>query len=295
MRDPFVSIIVPTYRRPLKLADCLRSLAQLDYPQDRFEVVVVDDGSGAPPEDIVAAAAERVQAGLIVVDHAGPAAARNAGAARAKGELLAFTDDDCTVAPHWLRAFVARAQALDGSLLGGRIVNALPANPYSTASQLLVDYLYRHQNADPNDARFFASNNLAVAADAFRSAGGFDTSFPLAAAEDRELCLRWRHLGRRLAYVPDAVVHHAHDLTLRRFCRQHFNYGRGRWHLGSRARRGRQAPVALEPPGFYLRLMTYALRRTRGVSGVTLTALLALSQLATAAGLARERWRRTTA
>ena len=66
--------------------------------------------SGAPPEAAVAAAGRQVQTSLVVVEHAGPAAARNAGAARAKGELLAFTDDDCQVTAGWLRAFAARVR-----------------------------------------------------------------------------------------------------------------------------------------------------------------------------------------
>ena len=52
-------------------------------------------------------------------------------------------------------------------MIGGRTVNALPGNPYSTASQLLIDYLYSYYNADSGQARFFTSNNLAVAAERF--------------------------------------------------------------------------------------------------------------------------------
>ena len=294
MADPFVSIVVPTYRRPARLADCLRSFTALDYPPDRFEVVVVDDGSGAPPEAAVAAAGRRVHTSLVVVEHAGPAAARNAGAARAKGELLAFTDDDCRVTAGWLRAFAARFRTGDGAMLGGRTVNALTANACASASQVLIDYLYRHYNADPDNARFFASNNLAVPTDRFQHLGGFDTSFALAAGEDRELCHRWRGAGHRLVYVPDAIVLHAHALTLRQFWRQHFDYGRGAAHLRSRLPRERESAISLESPSFYLQLLTCALRLPRGAPRrASITALLAFSQMATAAGVWRERWRRS--
>jgi GT2 family glycosyltransferase len=294
MPQPFVSIIVPTYRRPVRLADCLAAFRRLDYPSDRFEVIVVDDGSGAPPEDVVAGARSHIQVSLVAIDHGGPAAARNAGAARGKGDLLAFTDDDCMVTPGWLRAFAARFVAGEGLMLGGRTVNALRANPYAVASQLLIDHLYRHYNADPRDARFFTSNNLAVSADAFRTVGGFDRSFPLPAAEDRELCLRWRRSGRRLVYVPEAVVRHAHPLTLGRFWRQHFTYGRGAFHLHTLLGRRREPAIAIESPVFYLRLLEEALRTPSWSSRASMATLLLLSQIANGAGFFRERWRATS-
>ena len=94
-------------------------------------------------------------------------------------------------------------------------------------SQHIVDIGCAHHNKDPNDARFFTANNLAVRAADFFMLGGFDSSFGNTASEDRELCGRWLHHGYRMIYVPEATIYHAHRLTFRTFCRQHFNYGRG--------------------------------------------------------------------
>lgn len=295
MAEPFISVVVPTYRRPAKLAACLRALARLDYPRARFEVIVVDDGSAAPPEEAMAALDRDVSACLLAVEHGGPAAARNAGAARAKGELLAFTDDDCMPAPGWLRALAERFGSAGDAMLGGRTVNALSDNPYSTTTQLVVEYVSRQYDPAAGGPEFFASNNLAVPAETFRAVGGFDASFPLAAAEDRELCARWRRGGGRLVYVPEALVLHAHHLTLRRFCRQHFNYGRGRSQLGSRVAWQQASPMSsFAPPAFYLKLLACARRAPQGTCRASITALLALSQVATAAGFLHERWRGTT-
>ena len=107
---------------------------------------------------------------------------------------------------------------------GGQSFNALPTNPYSTASQLLISYLYSYYNGRSSQARFFASNNLAFPADGLRAIGGFDATYTRTAGEDRELCDRWLTDGRRKLYAPDAVVYHAHALTFRTFWRQHFNY-----------------------------------------------------------------------
>ena len=290
MDDPFVSIVVPTYRRPARLAACLGALASLEYPRARLEVIVVDDGSGTPPRDVVDAARPTVPVSLLCADHQGPAAARNAGSRRAEGQFLCFTDDDCAPAAGWVRAFVDRFRASPDAMLGGHTVNALAGNVYSATSQLLVDYLYGHYNADPDDARFFASNNLAAPTARFREIGGFDATFPLPAAEDREMCLRWRQLGGRLAYAPEAVVHHSHPLTFRTFFRQHFNYGRGAFHLHALRARQLQERIRVEPLAFYLRLVSAAFRSHPDRGAAMMTILLATSQVANAAGFFRERW-----
>jgi GT2 family glycosyltransferase len=248
---PLCSVIVPTHRRPEQLATCLESLAALDYPADRYEVVVVDDG-GDPRLDAVAERFHgRLAATWIRQARQGPAGARNQGAARARGELLAFTDDDCRPTPGWLRRLAEEHARGSQVILGGHTRNALVGNPFSTTSQLIIDAGYDWHNRDRDDARFLTSNNLAVPAAGFRDIGGFDAAF--VTSEDRDLCDRWVASGRRMRYLPDAVVEHAHDLTLRGFCRQHFGYGRGsrRFHLAHARRTGRR--IRLEAP-FYLGL-----------------------------------------
>ena len=83
--------------------------------------------------------------------------------------------------------------------------------------------------------------------------------------------------------VPDAVVFHAHPLTLRRFVRQHFEYGRGAWDY-RRARAARACrPVRIEPWTFYRDLLLYPIR-THGWRGGRLAALVVLAQTANAVG-----------
>jgi glycosyltransferase involved in cell wall biosynthesis len=291
--QPFFSIIVPTYARPRQVAACLQSLVHLDYPRDRFEVVVVDDGSETPPEVVVAPFHDHLNITLLTQLHAGPAAARNTGAVQAKGKFLAFTDDDCAPAHDWLQALAERFATTPDPTIGGQILNALPDNPYSTASQVLIDYLYAHYNADPNQARFFASNNLALPADRFHAIGGFDTTLPLAAGEDRKFCDRWLHHGNRMIYAPEVLIYHAHPLTFRTFWRQHFNYGRGafRFHQ-ARARRGKRR-IRLEPLSFYLNLLWYPFSQARSRQALLLTALLVMSQVASTAGFVWQGMSRT--
>jgi len=283
-KQPIFSIVVPTYNRPGQLAICLQSLARLDYPRDCFEVIVVDDGSETPPEAVVAPFRDRLDVTPLTQSHAGPAMARNTGAAKAKGEFLAFTDDDCMPASDWLRTLAARFATTPDRIIGGRTLNALPDNSYSTASQVLIDYLYAHYNADPTQACFFASNNLTLPAYRFHAIGGFDTTLPLAAGEDRKFCDRWLHHGNRMIYAPEVLVYHAHALTFRTFWRQHFNYGRGAFRFRRACAQRSHGHIRLEPLSFYLHLLRYPLSQARGWRALSLTALLVLSQGANAAG-----------
>lgn len=281
---PFFSIIVPTYCRPSQLAACLQSLARLDYPRDCFEVIVVDDGSPVPPESVVATVRNQLDITLITQMNAGPAAARNSGAARAKGGFLAFTDDDCMPAPNWLRAFASRFEKTPDCVIGGRTVNLLTDNIYSTTSQLIIDVVYRHYNAEPNRSRFFATNNMALPADRFFRVGEFDPNFTT--SEDREFCDRCLHRELRMTYAPEAVVYHAHPLKFYTFCRQHFNYGRGAFrfhHVRSRRGSGRLT----QDLKFHLNLrnwLLYPFSQVRVRQMASLTVLLTAWQVVNAAG-----------
>ena len=290
---PDYSIVVPTYRRRDSLARCLTAIEAIDFPRDRFEVVVVDDGSPAPAADLVASLDRSLDARLVCAPHRGPAAARNMGADMARGRYLVFTDDDCEPRPDWLRSIHRQIAASDHSLaVGGRVVNLLTGNIYAEASQGIVDYLYEYFGDNAASRRFFTTNNLVMPRADFLELGGFDETFALAAAEDRDLCERWVGAGHDLQYAPDIVVDHAHALGFVRFNRQHFHYGRGAFDLHrSRAGRG-HAALRLEPGRFYFGLVTYPLRRTGGARGVMLAVLHFWSQVAYAAGYFFERIRR---
>ena len=285
---PFISVIIPTYDRASQLSVCLGALAAQDYPRDRFEVLVVDDGSASSPEDSVGTIRHQLNVRLLKQLHSGPAAARNYGAAHAKGAFLAFTDDDCAPDPGWLRNLATCFLSCSDCALGGRTMNELANNRYSTVSQLVVDYLYARWNSDPDHMTFFTSNNLALPAKSFHAVGGFDVGWTRAAGEDRDLCDRLIIRGYRLKYAADALVRHAHSLTFRTFWRQHFNYGRGAFGLHQLRARREARGIRFEPFGFYLKMLGYPFARTRGRKAVLLAALLGVAQIANAAGFCWE-------
>lgn len=281
---PRFSIVIPTHNRPEQLTACLRACARLDYPRDRFEVIVVDDGGEKPLDEVVASFHGTLTLTLLRQENAGPAAARNRGAAEAGGDFLAFTDDDCAPAADWLTALARHCVASPDCGIGGRTVNALPANVYSTASQLVISYLCSFYNPIPHNARFFPSSNLTFPAAPFRAAGGFDVTYPRAAAEDRELCDRWLHLGHRLISASDAVVYHAHALTFRTFLRQHFHYGQGAFCFRQIRAGRRHDRVSVEPLMFYINMLRYPFVSALGAQAPLLMLLLMAAQASNAAG-----------
>lgn len=288
--EPHATVVVPTYNRPDELGRCLTALAAQDYPLDRFEVIVADDGGAVSPVSVVESFRDRLDVRLLRVTHGGPAHARNRAVEQARGALLAFTDDDCRPHPDWLRRLVAVLDGAPAALVGGRVANALAENPFSSASQTVTDLVYAHYNARPEDARFFASNNMAIATAEFRRIGGFDERFVVLACEDRELCDRWLAAGGRMLYAPDAVVRHAHALDLRSYVRQHFTYGRGAVHF-HRIRAERGSGTMRDEMSFHGDLRNWIVRPFRGRtlrSGLVVAALLITWQGANALGFLYE-------
>jgi cellulose synthase/poly-beta-1,6-N-acetylglucosamine synthase-like glycosyltransferase len=226
----------------------LETIVASNYPAQQMEVIVVDDGGsgGAPLEQTVQFLRGLVEFRLLTTSGVGPAGARNVGANAASGEFLVFTDDDCRVQSDWIRMMSAAIGSGSGRIaVGGRTINGLTNNRWSAASQKIIDLVYAYYNADPTNPAFFTTNNLALRRDAFLEIGGFDERYRT--AEDREFCRRWLANGNRLAYIPEAVVFHEHELTLWGFLKQHFGYGRGAFRYFRSAPRSGQRTTR----GFY--------------------------------------------
>lgn len=271
------SIIIPTYNRPEQLYGCIDSLTYLDYSKNSFEVIVVDDGSTKPQKDIITSFQNKLDITLINKSHGGPASARNAGAKVAKGSFLVFTDDDCRPVSDWLKMYAQGFGDTPACVLGGCTKNGLPGNPYATANQMLIDYLYE---CLPARMKFFTTNNMALSSQTFHEVGGFDEKFFFAGGEDREFCYRLISHGFKLVDEPKAKVLHYHDSGFKDFCFQHYYYGRGssRFHLISE----REGPMRCAPEflSFYLDLLKSPLVKTSGLQMVRLSKLIFIAQVA---------------
>lgn len=270
--NPRVSVVVPTRDRPDLLAGCLAALEEQTW-QD-LEVVVVDDGS-ADPDAVAAVVSPVSRARLVVGQGSGPAAARNLGADNATGSVIAFTDDDCRPAPGWLDAVTRRID--DGAqVVAGPTRNGRPDDACATASQTITNHL-THSTFDTctGQVRFAPTSNIACRSD-LHAIHRFDESFPLAAGEDRAWCATLEAAGVAAVFEPEAWVSHHQDLSLRRYWRQQFRYGRGAHRLGRRTVDRRR----LQPWTFYV-----ALLRRGFAQGPIVGGLVVLAQVATAMGV----------
>ena len=278
MNEPLVSVVIPTYARPERLRECLAALARQTIPADSFEIVVVDDGSPQPvvPPEATTPAGPTIR--VIRQPNAGPSAARNRGVTEARGELIALTDDDCLPTPTWLESLVTVHRQCPDALVGGITFNGLTDDVFATTSQMIIDLVYEHFNADEAAAYFLTSNNVLCSRADYRELGGFDTSFQRAGAEDRDFCDRWRASGKPLRLVTSAHIEHRHAQTLKQFLGLHYRYGRGAY-LYQAKRRLRGSGTMSHDMNFHRRLLRRLPRHLQKHGGLVWKAQIATAIL----------------
>lgn len=216
-------MVVPTHDRAAKLARLLRSFdAQAVAP---LEVIVVDDASSDGTRSTLAKWARESHAfqslSLRHDVNQGPAAARNAGWRRARGETIAFTDDDCIADRMWTKELIAAfdsSEALSG--VGGRVA-PLRRDVFSR-------YYTHYRILEPPPSRLYlVTANAGFRRTAIVEAGGFSERLRAPGGEDVELSIRVRRLGWQLGYSEWAIVEHDYRRGLRDFMTTFRNYGRG--------------------------------------------------------------------
>lgn len=212
---PVVSVIVPTFNRASTLPYLLKALAEQVYPADRLELIVVDNSSTDQTESVVAQWTT-VLPYLVTFyrkENRGPAASRNFGAARARGEFLAFTDSDCMPHPCWLMKGVS-AFGPDVAIVCGAIAPVW----FAGTQRLFAAQL----EPVTRDTGLYPSANVFFRRSAFEVACGFDERFGLYAwgglvhGEDTDLAWRIKRSGGQVQFVADAIVsHQATPLSVR--------------------------------------------------------------------------------
>lgn len=224
---PLISVIVPVFRQWHLVPVLLDGLAAQTLPRARFEILLVDNGTAADrPANMPALPGN---ARLLPGPDPGSYAARNAGAATARGSWLVFTDADCRPDPGWLAAFAeATATPAGLGLLAGPVRMIAP----QTANAFAIYDIVRGIPQAAYVARGYAATaNLAVPAAIFRELGGFDAD--RFSGGDAEFCRRAGAAGHRLALVPGASVAHP--------CRQSWA------EIARKARRTKGGQVAAGP------------------------------------------------
>ena len=283
------SVIIPTHNRHESLRACLQSLSMQNYPKSDYEVIVVDDACIPPIQDSIQAEFPETNVLLLrIMQNEGPSAARNRGVESAHGCYLAFTDDDCVPDPNWLANLESALAAVAAGAVGGPILDG-GKSLFSSASHAVLSAVYEYYNAPDGSPRFFGSGNLAVPAVEFRNVGGFNPEFRT--SEDREFCARWLRCGYRLVFASEAAVVHRPPNGCGRFLRRHYHYGKGAYRFWALQAKIRKRPMELEPRSFYWQLLRHPMRSGRGVRGIAISFLVAISQLASLLGFLLERRR----
>ncbi len=217
-RLPRASVVVAVLNSEATIAECVRSLMGLRYPRELLEIVVVDNGS----RDRTRAVLEGLGDSITVVEEGGrgPAAARNAGIRRAGGDVLAFTDADCTVAPEWLRTLVAALDDPAVGIAGGLILSRRPATDVELFGEVIHDHRCALLALRPPYA---ITMNWASRRAVLEEVGLFDPR--LRRCEDVDLAYRIGQRGYSFAFAPGAVIYHRNERSLAGLFREGWQHG----------------------------------------------------------------------
>ena len=217
---PFISIIIPAYNAEATMKLCLDSIMHLDYPKNRLEILVVDNGSTDKTPDII----KGYPVIYLEESKKGPGAARNRGIQTAKGGIIAFLDSDCIVDNNWLSDGIEGLHNYD--ICGGTIQSYNPISwieIYSDNRRLLQN-LKRCL-----ECHYIPTGNMFVRKEVFTKIGLFDTTFPW--AEDVDFSWRAFLANFRLGITNGATVYLKYRITLLDLYMQYFKYGYGIFFL----------------------------------------------------------------
>ena len=215
---PSVTIVVPVFNEEASIGACLDSLLGQEYPHEKLEIIVVDNGSSDRSLEILSTYTQRLI--LLNEQRRGPAATRNTGIAAANGEIIVFTDANCVAgSDDWLLSLVAPLSERQVGLVGGKILALPPASDIERYSETLDD----HEKALGDRLPTAFTGNWASRTADIRALGGFDPEF--IQGEDSDLSLRLFLAGHSFRYQPSAIVYHQNEETFGKLFQEGYRQG----------------------------------------------------------------------
>lgn len=224
---PFVSVVVSVRNGEATIDGCISSLLAGDYPEDRREILVVDNGS----TDRTAEAIRARPVTYVFEPERGVSNARNRGIEASAGEIVALLDGDCVVVPAWLREIAAPFEDPAVGCVAGELENLPPRSAAERQAEKMLGHWQRYAvNSQPPYA---VTANAAFRREVFDQIGLFDPRMPR--AQDVELGRRFHaRSDLRLAFSPGAIARHRHTTTARHFFRQQLGWAYGSGLLTAR-------------------------------------------------------------
>ncbi len=226
----FISVIIPTYNHRNSLGTLLDSLCRQTYPVNKFEIIIVDDGSTDGTRELVKIKRDNFLGDLkyFYQQNKGPAAARNLGINNSKSEIVIFTDSDCIASEQWLTELV---KGYDDNVagIGGSIIGA----PLDSMVSRYCAYIKMNSRPEIKEGKisYIITGNASFRRDLLCLIGGFDERFSFPGGEDPDICHRLIKRGYKFVYNPEAVVFNSHKRNIRELLVTYFNYGRGQSFL----------------------------------------------------------------
>jgi len=215
-----VSVVVPCYNSENTLEKCIDALKKQNYSGD-FEILMVDDGSKDSTSEIIK---KNKEIKYIFQKNSGPAKARNNGWKHANGDIVVFTDSDCVPEKDWLKEIIKPFDINDKiGAVGGAYNKTINSN--SLLANLIGEEIkFRYLNFGKyTDAH--GSYSLAVKKEVLKKINGFNEFYPVATAEDWDLCYKIQSAGYKIYFNKNAKVGHHHPSNLKKYLKTQFRHG----------------------------------------------------------------------
>jgi glycosyltransferase involved in cell wall biosynthesis len=218
---PSVTIVIPAYNSEKTITGVIESCLNQTV---KSEVIVVDDGSDDSTAEIVKGYPVR----YIYQENAGPAKARNTGWENATGEIILFTDSDCTPDKDWVRKMMEYHSRDNIYVVGGSYDIT---NPESLLARCIHQEILERHRKMSGEVDYLGSYNLSYRRKVLEEVGGFNEEFRSASGEDNDLSYRVRKNGYKLIFDPEIKVAHHHQTKYLMYLKEQFRHGFWRMKL----------------------------------------------------------------
>ena len=259
-----ISVVIPSFNSAKTIGKTLRALIAQQTTK-AYEIIVVDKQSTDGTQEIIESFKNR-KITLLTTAEKGPAAGRNAGWKRARGEIIIFIDSDCVPHSDWLEKMVAPFDEPKVAAVGGAYETLNKRSLVSSFIGSEIDFRYSRLG---RIVVAHGSYSLAVRKTVLEKVGGFSSSFKELATEDWEFTFKLGKSGFLIVFEPAAVVGHYHDESLFKYLKKQFTHAKWRVLLYYLYRK---QPKLAEKDAYTGSLLKYQLLLASGV-----LALLAFS------------------